>query len=634
MNERQPYERHLADKLNNLPPPAGDHSSWEEMRSLLDKEMPRGGSGGGGGSGSIRGGGQWWIFGTMTALVFLGTWLTGKQFVPSRQATAARSASAIDSGVKTTASPPVVGFPANSPESTIVHPVLPGNPQQAIPLNPTNQNNTNKPIADEAILHNNSSSNGSVTTTLPETETHTADAGKLPPAKDNRTATTSPGNNTTANSIAAASTEKRDLPSASNNTAEKLTPGTNTLPSHKTPPSHDKPATTSRSRYRNRGAVPPAGNVAKNNKAAGTKPGSTRNGSSATSRNSVAVNNKRPRTTTRKDQPAKNVVVKKNSDTKDNDITHNQPAPVNEQPVPEKKEPTGSLVANAPGLTEGFNSPAATLEDSVTTMYPDYVDAMFPPAPAAPEKNNNKKRSNNDGPGTFVVGLTLPLNLPINDQQALSINRNAKPSTISDYIPSVHLQYHINPRTYVQTELQFSAPQFISPQLLYQQKQSRPFTNSSVYTSIYARKLYYFNLPVTIHFSPLPGMFMGAGVQYSSLLSGIALTEERQFWNSNPPREMEKFKYSKFKNDSLSDKLRNNEWRLVVDFNYYFNRFTIGMRYNQALSNYADFRMPNSPAYIRDKNKSLQFYVRYNVWENRRQNKLSKTNSKSLLTFK
>jgi len=42
MNERQQYEKHLAEKLQQLPPPDDEHRRWEQMRSLLDKEMPRG----------------------------------------------------------------------------------------------------------------------------------------------------------------------------------------------------------------------------------------------------------------------------------------------------------------------------------------------------------------------------------------------------------------------------------------------------------------------------------------------------------------------------------------------------------------------------------------------------------------
>ena len=42
------------------------------------------------------------------------------------------------------------------------------------------------------------------------------------------------------------------------------------------------------------------------------------------------------------------------------------------------------------------------------------------------------------------------------------------------------------------------------------------------------------------------------------------------------------------------------------------------LRYNQALSNYVSFRLSNISPLFTDKNKSLQFYLRYNLWEDYR----------------
>ena len=63
MNEQQRYEKHLAEKLQQLPVPDVE-PNWQQMKLLLDKEMP-------------RGGGHWrWITGTGILLLMLGgTWL-------------------------------------------------------------------------------------------------------------------------------------------------------------------------------------------------------------------------------------------------------------------------------------------------------------------------------------------------------------------------------------------------------------------------------------------------------------------------------------------------------------------------------------------------------------------------------
>lgn len=622
MNERQPYEKHLADKLQHLPAPAGANRSWEQMRAILDKELPRGGSGGGSG-----GGGRWWIFGAMTALVFLGTWLTGKQFAPRnhrRSATAATSAN--DSSARATGSPPVVSLPVTAPESTAAKPVLSYNEK------PSAQNtNNNKPLADDSILHNNPSSDNTVT--------NTGGAGKTP-GNDHTTT----GNSTGDHTVISENPADNSAPAGNAATASK--PGNNTLPSNKTPASHSNPSHTSRSRTRSRGDNTPSSNanVARNNRSPKNKTGNNRNNTAIVSSHPDRSRHTQINNRSNTGRGAGNIAAN-NKKQKGNNQQKIERSPDKETPVasnnstvtiPVQRPLNSSLVA-IPSVAGIVPEPASVLEDSVTANYNDYVNAMFPAPPVAATANRKKGRSFGEGaPGTFAIGITLPMNLPINDQVALGLNRNARPNTLSDFLPSLNLQYRLNTHAFVQTEIQFSSPQYISPLLMYQRKQDQPFTASYAYTSISARKLYYFNLPLTVHYSPVPGLYLGAGIQYSALLSGVALSEKKQSWGGGPgggPREMTiKYEYSKFSHDSLSCMLKSTDWRLVLDFNYYWNRFTVGFRYNQGLSDYADFRIANTSYAVRDKNKATQFYVRYNIWEDRKRN--NRKSNKNLLTFK
>ncbi len=70
---------------------------------------------------------------------------------------------------------------------------------------------------------------------------------------------------------------------------------------------------------------------------------------------------------------------------------------------------------------------------------------------------------------------------------------------------------------------------------------------------------------------------------------------------------------------------------MLLDANYYFNNFTVGLRYNQALSNYISFPPIARQCLIQfDKNRALQFYMRYNLWEEKKKAKANKT----MLTLK
>jgi hypothetical protein len=228
----------------------------------------------------------------------------------------------------------------------------------------------------------------------------------------------------------------------------------------------------------------------------------------------------------------------------------------------------------------------------------------------------------------FVVGLTLPLSMPLSDQRVLSYNVNAGINTISDYIPSPNLQYHFNQSSYIQAEIQIANPQFIQPVLLSQSKYELSGPQGSyrfVNKSVFAKKLYYFNLPIGINYSPFKNFYLGTGLQFSSLMSGIGFSETRGYNSLGPGSRDTLFNanYFKFRNDTLSGRLNSNEFRLTLDANYYWKKFTLGMRYNQALNNYVSVQInPNTPVFT-DRNKALQIYLRYNLWEDRKKKKSS-----------
>jgi hypothetical protein len=137
-------------------------------------------------------------------------------------------------------------------------------------------------------------------------------------------------------------------------------------------------------------------------------------------------------------------------------------------------------------------------------------------------------------------------------------------------------------------------------------------------------------LPIGIHHSPFNNFYLGTGLQFSTLLSGVGLYEETKRTMSGQPMSLISEHYGKLNGDSLSNRMNRAEVRLMLEMNYYFNRFTFGLRYNQAFNNYVDFRLDNMSPYTFDKNKALQFYLRYNLWEDVRR----KPNGKGLLSSK
>jgi len=76
MNNLQPYEKYLADKLEQAPVP-DKNEGWIEMRKLLDEELPEGGTG-------WSGNRKWWWMGLTVAIIISGVWLS-QQFKEKEQ---------------------------------------------------------------------------------------------------------------------------------------------------------------------------------------------------------------------------------------------------------------------------------------------------------------------------------------------------------------------------------------------------------------------------------------------------------------------------------------------------------------------------------------------------------------------
>jgi hypothetical protein len=214
-----------------------------------------------------------------------------------------------------------------------------------------------------------------------------------------------------------------------------------------------------------------------------------------------------------------------------------------------------------------------------------------------------------DGEPWWAVGLSLNSAVATGSQTRYNYNINAKNNLALDFLPSPYVQFHINDNVYLQTELNLSAPQH-TPQIMVSQN-GFSMAGSNLQRSVFVQKLYYFNWPVSLHYSPVNNLFLGTGIQFSSLQSGVSLTEDRDINTSRLVNNV----VQKFKDDSTAARFKTNEWRWQTGADYYWNRFTLGMRYNQSFSN---LLLNKSVSPLSYNNNSFLFFVRYNLFEGRK----------------
>jgi hypothetical protein len=237
------------------------------------------------------------------------------------------------------------------------------------------------------------------------------------------------------------------------------------------------------------------------------------------------------------------------------------------------------------------------------------------PAPDSKDERQSRRIS-------LAAGLGLNQFFVIGSQQHSDYSSGGTTGSVSDYIPVPFIRSYLNKKLYVQLEAQINTPQYTKQLLAKTEivsdtgRPGRPTTESSVFIN----KLFYFNIPLSIHYSPFNNFYIGAGLQFSQLTNGVGLFEGKQY-SSLSPDTLSDSKIASIKNDPVYREIKTNEWRLLMDINYQWKNFILGLRYNQSLSNFINVRI-SSTELTQGRNSSIQLYLRYILWKNKKTKEL------------
>ena len=240
-------------------------------------------------------------------------------------------------------------------------------------------------------------------------------------------------------------------------------------------------------------------------------------------------------------------------------------------------------------------------------------------------KLNNQKKG-------WVIGGSFNIHMPFSMQEMSTLNIHGRKGNLADYLPSIYVQYHLNDKVYLQSEIQYSSPQYTPKQVLFDEWNNMT-THQKEENLVYLDKLYYLSLPVTIHYSPLKNIKVGSGIQVSKLIKSI-LTDEQAVWQNG----MEGWQktivntqiYSKSPGtnsnngatpasvDTASQNFKSTDLRMVLDANYNWGKLNVGFSFNMGLGNYVNSKSGINSVHIKDRNEDLKLYLRYNIWDQRR----------------
>ena len=232
-----------------------------------------------------------------------------------------------------------------------------------------------------------------------------------------------------------------------------------------------------------------------------------------------------------------------------------------------------------------------------------------------------KSDSTQDEKG-FLFAVGFNQFFPVGRQQRINFNSNGRSSGIGDYIPVPVARYYFHKWLYVQAEAQFNAPQYTKALLASNSTSSSP-SGTDTSKSVFIKKLFYFNLPLSVHYSPVKNLYFGAGMQYSMLTNGVALFENSkrptlstQALPFNDPSLISS-KIGNLKEAPVYSDLRESEFRFLFDVNYQYKPITIGVRYYKAFTDFINVRISNT-VITQAHNSSLQLYLRYTIWDHRK----------------
>jgi hypothetical protein len=565
-------EKHLADKLQNVPVPDVDQG-WEQMRKLLDNEMPEPVAG------AWSGNRKWWWMGITAGIIMLATWLSQQL---NEEAALANNQQAANTA-------PAANINVNNQNKNTV--------------TVKNNNSTLKTKEEKNTTEQNGHAEKNVTekeTTSPVSTVDVVDKNETKPVDNLVMPDENKAENKTDNSKLTG--RKNDAVKFNQTTVVKKPLGTGSLSPRKQIAS-----------ILNGGKTTPASNnPAPDNKIAAG--------------NEVAAGNK--------------AVSVKNND--DNNQTSIKTLGADESKVVDQPLQANSISQSRngndiqPSVTNIALNTAADVSgpsvqfNEVTNLQPEQLavpgktDRVFAREMRKKSmKADNRRMSRSSMRGglggaekelTFAAGLALPQSFAVSNQQASRYNVNGGSSRITDYLPAPFFQYHINSKLFVQTEFHFQSPQYTQRLLLSRNVDS--FFSRRFESNVRLEKLYYFNIPFNVYYSPARNFYVGGGLQYSSLLSGVASYENRTVDGQTLINSSSVTR--RFKDDSAAAAFAPSEWRYQFDANYNFSRFSFGLRYNRAMRDFINVSGTNNIPAARDRNRSFLLYLRFNIWEERK----------------
>jgi hypothetical protein len=256
----------------------------------------------------------------------------------------------------------------------------------------------------------------------------------------------------------------------------------------------------------------------------------------------------------------------------------------------------------------------STKSDSTLTINKDSLTKKIQEEVAkntTPGKDSAKQKSI-----SFSAGIAEHQLLPIDGQKMVPYNAQGRKSSLSDYIPSVYFRMYKDGKWFLQSEFRYGAPQY-NQEILYSQKGVPDSMGAfSLITSTNLKKTFYHQVPVSFNYFVLPNWSLGTGFVWNKFVSAVSVQDVVKRTTATGSDTVVSFG-TVVSNAKADTNFSKSYFQAIIETQYKWKRFSMGARYSFGLQPYLKFTLPGGTQQ-REKNRSLQVFLRYELWRSKK----------------
>jgi hypothetical protein len=225
----------------------------------------------------------------------------------------------------------------------------------------------------------------------------------------------------------------------------------------------------------------------------------------------------------------------------------------------------------------------------------------------------DKKQDKNKRNAYFAAGIADQQSLDKSCNCAYPDNLPAK-AIARDYIPSVFLGFY-DKKWFLQTEFKYAAPQYVNG-FTYRVIQDVPLLLNDTSTTFTIKKIYGHQGSISFNYCILPDLSIGTGLIYN-IFAGADIEKTVKKKSYGPTDSLISSTMITDKDDSGLNGLAKNDFQLLLQAQYQWNRFSFGTSYSIGLTPYIKYTDPYSKTPAQKDNNTFNVFIKYELWKQR-----------------